>query len=34
MSAPTGRHFYRRAWVIDVRYLADMSQKSAMLDGR
>ena len=27
-------HFYRRAWVIDVRYRQDNSKKSATLDGR
>jgi nucleoside-diphosphate-sugar epimerase len=27
-------HFYRRAWVIDVRYRQDTSKKSATLDGR
>ena len=27
-------HFYRRAWVIDVRYREDKSKKSATLDGR
>ena len=26
--------FYRRAWVIDVRYRQDKSKKSATLDGR
>jgi DNA-binding transcriptional ArsR family regulator len=27
-------HFYRRAWVIDVRYRQDNSKKSATLDRR
>jgi DNA-binding transcriptional ArsR family regulator len=27
-------HFYRRSWVIDVRYRQDRSKKSAALDGR
>jgi DNA-binding transcriptional ArsR family regulator len=27
-------HFYRRAWVIDVRYREDKSKKSATFNGR
>jgi DNA-binding transcriptional ArsR family regulator len=27
-------HFYRRAWVIDIRYREDTSKKSATINGR